>query len=95
MIQNYHLVSLKFLANIYQTSQGKQVMQDLERGTDLIEFCAKSFSSCNDKVIYHAALVLFNHMLCFDQDNKKPLLVPIQVAWKAIDLALASLDMVD
>jgi uncharacterized protein YhhL (DUF1145 family) len=68
--QNYHLASLKFLANLYQTPQGKSAMQNVDRGTELIDFCTKSFTSCNDKVIYHAALVLFNHVLCFEADKK-------------------------
>ena len=73
VVQNYHLASMKFLANIFQTSEGKQIMQNLEKGEDLIEFCSKSFLSCNEKVVYHAALVLFNYILCFENDNKKPL----------------------
>ena len=42
----------------------------MERGKALIEFCNKSFSSCNPKVVYHAALVLFNYLLTFEKDTK-------------------------
>jgi proline dehydrogenase len=73
VIQNYHLASLKFLANIFQTSEGKSIMQDVDKSIELIDFCAKSFTSCNDKIIYHAALVLFNEILCFQSDDKQAL----------------------
>lgn len=39
VIQNYHLASLKFLANIFQTQEGKAVMQSLDKGTELVDFC--------------------------------------------------------
>lgn len=48
-------------------------MQNNEKGKDLIEFCSKSFVSCNDKVVYHAALVLFNYIMCYEADVKKEL----------------------
>jgi hypothetical protein len=70
VIQNYHMMSLKFLANVYQTEKGKEIMQNHEKGIEMITFCMKSFLSCNEKVVYHAALVLFNHILCFASDNK-------------------------
>ena len=48
-------------------------MQDIGRGKALIEFCNKSFASCNPKVVYHTGLVLFNYLLAFEGDNKKDL----------------------
>jgi len=45
-------------------------MQDLERGKALIAFCNKSFASCNAKVVYHAGLVLFNYLMCYEGDSK-------------------------
>ena len=48
-------------------------MQNVEKGNELLEFCTKSFSSCNEKVVYHAALVMFNYMLCYESDNKRDL----------------------
>lgn len=88
VIQNYHLASLKFLANIFQTEQGKRAMQNIEKGNELIEFCTKSFLSCNEKIVYHAAMVLFNYILCFDNDNKTHLQESLERAMKAIDQAL-------
>ena len=45
--------------------------------------------------MYHAALVLFNHLLCFESDNKYALLPALQQAVKQIDEVLANMDMVD
>ena len=95
VIQNYHLASLKFLANIFQTSEGKKAMQNVEKGIELLEFCTKSFSSCNEKVVYHAAMVMFNYMLCFESDNKKALQESLQKAMKQIDEVLGDMNMVD
>lgn len=95
VIQNYHLASLKFLANIFQTQEGKALMQSLEKGTELIDFCTKSFLSCNEKVVYHAAMVLFNYVLCFESDNKKTLQPSLEKAMKQIDEVLGDINMVD
>ena len=48
-------------------------MQDVDKGKELIAFCNKSFASCNPKVIYHAALVLFNYLMTYESDTKKKL----------------------
>lgn len=48
-------------------------MQDLEKGKALIAFCYKSLGSCNHKVVYHSALVLFNYLLAYESDSKKKL----------------------
>ena len=66
-------MSLKLLANIFVTNEGRSAMQDIERGRELIQFCNMSFASCNHKVIYHASLVLFNFLLAFELDNKREL----------------------
>jgi hypothetical protein len=47
VMQNYHLACMKFLANIFQTSEGKQIMQKVEYGKEMIEFCSRSMLSCN------------------------------------------------
>ena len=62
-MQNYHLISLKMLGNIYQTDSGKEFMQGEEAGTTLMNFCNFSFDSVNPKVVFTAAVVLFNHIL--------------------------------
>lgn len=72
-MQNFHQMSLKMLANIFSTPEGRTVMQSIEKGSEIVEFCNKSFSSCNAKVVYHAALVLFNYLMCFEGDSKKKL----------------------
>lgn len=64
-------MSLKMLANVFSTGQGKSVMQDIDRGQALIDFCNKSFASCNPKVVFHAAIVLFNYLLSYERDHKQ------------------------
>ena len=66
-------MSLKMLANLFHTAQGRSAMQDLDRGKALIEFCSMSFASCNPKVVFYAAIVLFDYLLCFEKDTKKEL----------------------
>ena len=78
------------LANIFHTSQGRAAMQDLERGKNLVEFCSKSFASCNPKVVFYAAIVLFNYLLCYEKDTKKDLQTQLEQAFKSIDEALSS-----
>lgn len=58
------------MANFFATNKGRAVMQDVERGKALIEFCNMSFASCNSKVVFTAALVLFNYLLAFEGDSK-------------------------
>ena len=71
LMQNYHQMSLKMLANIFTTPKGRAAMYDPEKRGSLIEFCTKSFSSCNPKVVSHAAIVLFNYLLAFESESKK------------------------
>jgi len=69
VIQNYHLICLKMLGNVYQTSPGKEFMQGEEASEGLIKFCTYSFLSINPKVVFTAAIVLFNQVLCFKRDK--------------------------
>lgn len=69
VIQNYHLICLKMLGNIYQTDSGKDYMQGEDASQGLINFCVFSFDSINPKVVFTAAVVLFNHVLCFRRDK--------------------------
>jgi len=78
------------LANIFHTGQGRAAMQDLERGRTLAEFCSRSFSSCNPKVVFYAAIVFFNYLLCFEKDSKKDLQSQLEQAFKSIDEALSN-----
>jgi hypothetical protein len=69
VIHNYHLASFKFLTNAYQTTAGRAHMQDQAKGLQLTQFCTRSFLSCNQKTVLHAAICLFNHLLCFQGDS--------------------------
>ena len=69
--QNYQRICLQFLTNVFMTESGKQVMQDVEKGKQIMEFCSQCLTSCNQKVQYHSALLLFNYLLCYQKDNKK------------------------
>lgn len=73
IMQNYHQMCFKLLANMFTTAGGRAVMQDIEKAKTLIEFCNQSFTSCNNKVIMHSALVLFNYLLTSENQNRKPL----------------------
>lgn len=57
------------LDNIYQTESGKEFMQGEETSNLLINFCSYSFESVNPKVVFTAAVLLFNHALCFKRDK--------------------------
>lgn len=95
IMQNYHQMSLKLLANIFATPKGRDAMQDEERGQALIDFCAKSFTSINPKVVYHAALVLFNYLLTYQKESKKSIQNLLEAAFKAIDEALQTEGLAD
>lgn len=88
VMQNYHIGSLKFLANMFATDEGKKIMQDISNATDLIEFCSKSMDNCNQKVIYYAALVMFNVLLCF-KESKIPLTKSLIEAVMAINKVIS------
>jgi hypothetical protein len=70
IFQNYHLICLKMLCNIYQSNSGKDYMQGDEASAGLINFCTNSFNSVNPKVVFHAAVLLFNHILCFRREKQ-------------------------
>ena len=36
----------------------------------LIDFCLFSFESCNPKVVFTSAIVLFNAVLCYKKDKE-------------------------
>lgn len=57
------------LGNIYQTQSGKDFMQGEEASNTLMNFCIFSMDSVNPKVVYTAALVLFNHILTYKRDR--------------------------
>ena len=95
VIQNYHQMALKLLANIFATAPGKAVMTDPEKAQALVGFCTKSFSSCNPKVAYFSALVLFNYQLTFENAKKKNMQALYEQAFKAIDEVLNNVELVD
>ena len=61
----------------------------------MIEFCNKSFSSCNPKVVYHGALVLFNYLMTYESDTKAKLQGVLEQSFKAIDEALSNENLAD
>lgn len=69
IMQNYHMICLKMLGNIYQTEAGKEFLQGDDASSALIDFCTYSFSSINPKVVFTAAIVLFNHILCYKREK--------------------------
>lgn len=66
--QNYHLISLKMLANIYQTKVGIDFVSNVDASRQVIQFCCFSFDSCSPKVVFTAGVVLFNHILTYMGD---------------------------
>ena len=70
MTHNYHLVSLKMLANIYQTGEGLSFVSESHIGSQIIEFCEYSLQSASPKTRYTAGVVVFNHMLTLKEDQK-------------------------
>jgi hypothetical protein len=68
VISNYHLISLKMFANIYQTATGKEFAALV--ANDIINFCTFSIESCNGKVVFTAAVDVFNHVLTHKGDIK-------------------------
>ena len=67
--QNYHLGSLRMLANIYQTDSGKDFLQGEDASNALLNFCNFSLDSVNPKVVFTAAVVIFNQVLCFKREK--------------------------
>lgn len=67
---NYHLACFKFLMNAYQTTEGKRQMRDEAKSISMIQFCTRSFASANQKTVQHAAMCMFNHMLCFEGEMR-------------------------
>jgi len=71
-------------------------MQNAEKRNSLIEFCTKSFGSCNPKVVSHAGIVLFNYLLAFESESKKDIQTLLEQAITAInDQVLMNAEMTD
>ncbi len=92
---NYHLACLKFLANAFQTEAGRRAVMDPAKAVSLTQFCATSLASANPKTVLHAALLLFNQMLCWSREHKRELTGELQAAFKAIDTCLSNKELVD
>ena len=58
------------LGNIYQTDSGKDFMQGEDASASLMNFCTFSFESVNPKVVFTAAVLLFNHFLTYKRDKQ-------------------------
>ena len=85
VMQNYHQMALKMLANVFSTSTGRIVMHNSEKAMALIQFCNQSMQSCNPKVTIHAALVLFNFLLTFENDSKQEYNEELKTSVRTID----------
>ena len=73
IIHNYHLGCLKMLSNIFNTDAGKHAIRDKSKSTQLIEFCTRSMTSVAPRTVLHAALLLFNHIMFYPNENKNDL----------------------
>lgn len=45
-------------------------MQGDDASTAIINFCTFSFDSINPKVVFTAAIVIFNHILCYKRNKE-------------------------
>ena len=70
VIHNYHLVSLKMLANMYQTQTGLDYVMDEDPSSQIIQFCEYSLQSKSPKTVATAGIVAFNHVLTYKRDMK-------------------------
>ena len=68
VVHNYHLVSLKMLGNIYQTASGRDFVMEDHASSSILDFCSYSLGSSNPKTVHTAAVLLFNHILCYKRD---------------------------
>lgn len=71
------------------------MMQNIDRGKEMIEFCTKSFSSCNHKVLQHASFVLFNFLLCFENSDKRSIQAQMEPAFKTLDEVINDATLTD
>ena len=94
-MQNYHQMCLKLLANVFTTAKGRASMRDQAKASYLIEFCNTSFKSCNQKVSFHAAVVLFNYLLAFETETKKPYNQLLELSIRGIDELLKKPEITD
>ena len=83
-------MGLKILANLFTTASGRKAMEDPERARSLIDFCNKSFGSCNHKVAFHSALALFNYLLAFENADMTEMQPVIQLALVGINYQVLS-----
>ena len=74
------------LGNIYQSDSGRDYIQGQDASTALIDFCAFSFDSINPKVVFTAAVVLFNHVLCYKREKS--------LIQKDLEKALTKINMI-
>jgi hypothetical protein len=88
VVHNYHKASFMFLANLYSTESGRDLMQNEERALSLIQFCTRSFLSCSPKTVQYAAQCLFNHLLCTETDRLPKYSADLIQAIRAIDEVL-------
>ena len=67
MVHFYHMTVIKFLVNGFQQAWGRNAL--LENVQPIIEFCTTAFGSCNAKVVSYGATLLFNMLVCYDNNK--------------------------
>ena len=69
-------------------------MQGEQASSTILNFCTYSFGSINPKVVFTAAILMFNHILCFKRD-KSLLSSDFEKALTTISQKLADDKLVD
>ena len=67
-LHNYHLISLRMSANFYATNTGANYAMLNGPSKNILQFLKNSFSSAHPKVVFTAAIVLFNHVMLYRRD---------------------------
>jgi len=67
-LHNYHLISLRMCGNLYATSTGANYAMLNGPSKAILQFLKNSLSSAYSKVVFTAAIVLFNHVMIYRRD---------------------------
>ena len=67
-LHNYHLISLRMAGNLYATNIGANYAMLNGPSKNILQFLKNSLSSAHSKVVFTAAIVLFNHVMLYRRD---------------------------
>ena len=67
-LHNYHLISLRMCGNLYATKTGANYAMVNGPSKTILQFLKNSLSSAYSKVVFTAAIVLFNHVMLYRRD---------------------------